>query len=166
MSAPDVGRMNPGIEHHKIVVNLANGCTIRGYFRTEEYSDLKSLLEGAGRAFPDILTVYSEIDGSPIEIEIDSIKAVFFVRDFEGDRQREGLRYYTRGPEVGALWVEIEFQDGELLEGTIYNSVHHLVGNGFFLHPSDLGSNNLLVYVSKRSISNYRVLGVRTIANG
>jgi hypothetical protein len=156
----------PGVQQHKVVVNLSNGQTVRGYFRTEEVSDLNTLLENVGRSFPDVMTIYLEQDGSVMQIELISIKAVFFVREFEGDSHREGIRYYTRGPEVGALWVEIEFQDGELLEGTIHNSVHHLVENGFFLHPSDVGSNNLLIYVSKRSIVNYRVLGVRTIANG
>ena len=145
---------------------MADGSTVRGYFRGAEYSDLNSLLERAGRTFPDVLTVHSENDGSPMDIDMGRIKAVFFVRDFKGNREREPIRYYTRGPEVGALWVEVEFRDGELLEGTIHNSIHHLVGNGFFLHPSDAGSNNLLIYVSKSSLANYRVLGVRTIANG
>lgn len=166
MSAPGLGNPKPGTSQHKVVVNLANGRTVRGYFRTEEYTDLHSLLAGVGRSFPEVMTVYAETDGSPVEIELINIKAVFFVRDFEGDKKREGMRFYARGPEVGALWVEIEFQDGEVLEGTIHNSVHHLIGSGFFLHPSDAGSNNLLIYVSKRSIVNYRVLGVRTIANG
>jgi len=35
------------------------------------------------------------------------------------------------------------------------------MGDGFLLRPSDAESNNLLVYVNKSAISNYRVLGVR-----
>jgi hypothetical protein len=65
------------------------------------------------------------------------------------------------GPSVGPIWAEIRFKDNEIIEAMIDNSAKHLSGDGFWFHPSDAGSNNLLVYVNKSAIANYRVLGIQ-----
>jgi hypothetical protein len=83
------------------------------------------------------------------------------VKSFAGNPQKKQLRFYKHGPEVAEIWVEIRFKDNEILEGLIDNSIEHLTGEGFLLHPSDVGSNNLAVYVNKAAIAEYRVLGVR-----
>jgi hypothetical protein len=57
--------------------------------------------------------------------------------------------------------VRLQFRDGEVMEGIIYNSIRYLVDPGFFLLPTDPDSNNRLVYVRKSWLSDYRVLGMR-----
>jgi hypothetical protein len=91
------------------------------------------------------------------------LKAVFCVKSFEGDSARQNIRFYANGPVVERIWVEIQFRTKEVIEGTLHNSLRHLVDNGFFLQPSDPESNNILVYIDKSSIMNYRVLGVRAV---
>ena len=57
--------------------------------------------------------------------------------------------------------AEVLFNDNEVIEGTIDNSVRHTLDHGTLLSPSDPNSNNLLVYANKAAVTNYKVLGVR-----
>ena len=57
--------------------------------------------------------------------------------------------------------MRIEFFDTESIEGTVENSIHHLVEPGFFMKPPDPRSNNDILYVLKNSLINFRILGVR-----
>jgi hypothetical protein len=98
-------------------------------------------------------------------VDWSQIKAVFFVSSLKGDSEQETVRFYTSGPEVQSIWVEIVFSDGEVIEGCIRNSLHHLKDDGFFLRPSTPGGNNLLIYVNKSAIVSFRVLDVRTMEN-
>ena len=93
-------------------------------------------------------------------MERSKIKAIFFVSSFEGDRDHEPVRFYHSGPSPKLIWAEVAFHDGEIVEGFVQNSLHHLLGDGFFLTPSSPGGNNRLIYVNKAAIASYRVLGV------
>jgi|UPI00047E02D3 hypothetical protein len=150
----------------KVVVHLEGGQIVKGFLPVEDPKDLQSVLERPRQNFQETITVFSSEDRSPVQVDLSSIKAMFFVNSFTGNSERNNLRYYIHGPEVGAIWVEVQFKDDEIMEGTVHNSIHHLIADGFFLHPSDPGSNNRLVYIPKSAIKDYRVLGVRTLANG
>ena len=65
-----------------------------------------------------------------LEIDWSQVKAVFFVATFEGDREFEAVRFFTSG-QGQTIWVEIVFADGEIIEGCIRNSLHHLKYDGF-----------------------------------
>ena len=58
--------------------------------------------------------------------------------------------------------MRLQFCDLETSEGMIYNSLDFLTNLGFFLKPPDPKSNNEVVYVVKSSLTDFRVLGVRT----
>ncbi|UCF67380.1 MAG: hypothetical protein JSV80_16670 [Acidobacteriota bacterium] len=95
-------------------------------------------------------------------ITLDELKAVFFVRTFEGDRQRAGHR--SGSPMGGGFAapsaasdtrrpgrrLRIRFFDGEELIGfTVgYNTNHP----GFFIVPAEAASNNERVYVVHRAV--------------
>jgi hypothetical protein len=88
------------------------------------------------------------VDGGPsVEIRCKSLKAAFFVRDFEGDRQRKDLRGFITGPAETAQGkkLAVRFKDGELLCG--YSLSYSPERDGFFMFPADPGSNNLRIYV-------------------
>jgi hypothetical protein len=80
---------------------------------------------------------------------------------FEGDSDHKELNFHSRAPIVHGIWVRLQFRDGEVMEGIIYNSIRYLVDPGFFLLPTDPDSNNRLVYVRKSWLADYRVLGMR-----
>jgi hypothetical protein len=153
-------------DEEKVVVHLTGGKVIKGFLPVEGPADLQSLLEKPRLNFTGPITIFSAEGRVPIQIDAEQLKAIFFVNSFSGNKERNALRYYIHGPEVGAIWVEVLFKDDEIMEGTVHNSIHHLIADGFFLHPSDPGSNNRLVYIHKNAIKDYRVLGVRTLANG
>jgi hypothetical protein len=150
-----------GTEYRKVVVNLGDGRVLRGLMKTARITGLDALLELSSRKFPQTITL--ETDNGPLEVLLKDSKAVFFVKSFEGDLERHGLRFYTHGPVIRGIWVEIQFKDNEVIEGIIENSINHIVDEGFLLSPSDPESNNILIYVNKSAMKHYRVLGVRMI---
>lgn len=153
----------PGRDVHKVVVHLKDGTLMRGYFEEALPITLEDLLEKPHHRIPRRLTLRNVENGGCFEIDVATVKAVYFVKSFEGERDKKKIRFYTYGPAVQGIWVEIRFRDGEILEGMIQNSLHHLVDDGFLLTPSDPESNNHVLYVPKDSIADYRVLGVQTI---
>jgi hypothetical protein len=59
--------------------------------------------------------------------------------------------------------MRLQFLDGEVMEGIVYNSIRYLIDPGFFLLPTDPDSNNRLVYVRKNWLADHRVLGMRKL---
>ncbi|NNE44296.1 MAG: hypothetical protein HKN12_08795 [Gemmatimonadetes bacterium] len=83
-------------------------------------------------------------------ILIRDLKAVFFVRDLEGDPLHNEEKSFTGRKRVGRkTWVE--FQDGECLAGWVesLNAEDH----GFFLFPVDPFSNNEKVFVVRSAVA-------------
>lgn len=147
---------------HKIVIAQRDGTVTRGYFLSEISTGLDSLSNDPQSRFREAFASrYISGDGGPLDIDWSQVKAVFFVSTYEGDRGHEPVRFYGNGPQIECIWVEVVFHDGEVIEGCIRNSLRHLVDDGFFLHPSTPGGNNLLIYVNKAALQSYRVLGVR-----
>ena len=87
-------------------------------------------------------------DGSAsIEIRCKQLKALFFVKTFEGDRHRKDIRGFIAAPAETAQGkkIAVRFKDGELMCG--YSLSYLPDREGFFLFPADTASNNLRVYV-------------------
>jgi len=143
----------------KVVINCGAGKVIRAFSSFIEPKKPESLASSC--PIEELLNSCVAEDGSDLRLDAATVKAVFFVSSFEGDRQYEPVRFYTAGNDPGLIWVEILFRDGEIVEGCVQNSVHHLLGDGFFLLPSSPGSNNLMIFINKAAMASYRVLGVR-----
>ncbi len=146
----------------KVVINR-NGHLVKGYIESQHWEELEGLLIHGIRRVPDVLKVRLAEDGSIKSIPIEDVKAVFFVKSFEGQRSRNDLKFFSNAPMVHGIWVQLQFKDGEIMEGIILNGMHHLVEQGFFVHPTDPDGNNKLVYVLKSALADYRVLGVRSL---
>lgn len=85
------------------------------------------------------------------EVFCSEIKAVFFVKDLQGDRSREDLPGFVTEPGetlVGRK-IAIRFKDGELLCG--YSMQYSPAKAGFVVFPADTACNNLRVYVLTHS---------------
>jgi len=91
--------------------------------------------------------------GETMFLELTQLKAVFFVREFEGDRSRVDRHEFDNAP-YGRK-VEVTFEDGEVLRGT---TVAYREGSGFFVQPADSGSNNMRVFVSPGAALQVRFL--------
>jgi hypothetical protein len=155
------GTQDPGSPRRfKAVVNYLSGDVLKGYLETTRDLDLAALfLQPAG---PDpVFSVKVLGTDNPREVPLRDIKSLYVVKSLKGDSTRRDLHFYSNGPDLGSVWVEVRFTDNEVVEGLVENSVEHLLGEGFLLRPSDPGTNNLAIYVNKAAIASYRALGVR-----
>ncbi len=121
-------------ETNKVVVRFLDGHLLKG--TTEDF-------------FPNRPTFHLRPAGSSEarDIHCKDLKAVFFVKDFAGDRSRHEVRGFacatsdiSRGKKIA-----IRFKDGELVFG--YTLTYMPDRSGFFMTPADPSSNNLRAYV-------------------
>jgi hypothetical protein len=91
---------------------------------------------------------------------VDGVKAIFFVKSFEG-KQHDDLRFYDDREPMDCLWVRVTFQDDEVIEGIIRNDSSFVFNSCFLMSPVDPEGNNWLVYIIKTQLKNFQVLGLR-----
>jgi hypothetical protein len=146
----------------KVVIFVGNEI-IKGFVQTRAGDSLDALLQNASADPPTLLRVWRLGDGEILEIPIGKTKAIFYVKEFDENRQQKSLRFYKGTPIMHGVWIHLEFTDGEIMEGLVYNTIRFLVDPGFFIIPSDPYSNNRLVYVVKSWLKDCRILGLRNI---
>lgn len=149
-------------DEHRVVINGAGGI-VRGFIQLEKGNTVEDLRNH--RNGLSLSTIRLRLVGSSSyeEISTEAAKAVFFVSSFEGERDRKDLRFHQDSPVPEGVWVQVEFADGEIMEGILRNSIDYLLEPALLLLPTDPGGNNQLVYVPKTSMKDFRVLGVRPI---
>jgi len=85
-------------------------------------------------------------DRSVITPPIESLKAVFFVRDLDGKDHPEGhWKENSPGAPRAGKMVVVTFRDGEKMRGRVLGAPGS--GAGFFLYPAEPDSNNERVFV-------------------
>ena len=91
--------------------------------------------------------VVADGSGEVVELRLRQLKALFFVRSFEGDPARQDVKGFVESPPETSQGrkIAVRFRDGEFLCG--YTLSWSPDREGFFLFPADLGSNNQRVYV-------------------
>ena len=91
--------------------------------------------------------------GPAVEVRCKELKALFFVRDLNGNHRRRDVRGFLTAPNEGTHGkkIAIRFKDGELLCG--YTLTFTPDREGFFVFPADPGSNNQRIYVITGSAS-------------
>jgi len=92
-----------------------------------------------------------------VEVPVQRLKAVFFVRDLSGNSQYQERKRYLQGENPGGVKLEVTFADGEVLVGSTplgYDPKRQ----GFFVTPADPKSNNLRVFVVASAVKGVRQL--------
>lgn len=131
----------------KVIVRTRDQQLFRGFSKAEFIDDQNVRIidaKGNQQSFP-----------------LQDLKAVFFVRDFQGDPSYRAVRFFAKEDPAPWLWVQLTYQDGEIMEGRVRNSPALLDGAGFYLWLSDEGANNVLVYVVKSALKDFRVLALK-----
>ena len=83
------------------------------------------------------------------------LKAVFFVRDFNGNPQyQERKDVWQPRDREGAS--KSRFSDGEIIVGTTLN--YRPDGQGFFVSPADPAANNTRIFVVATALRRVRFL--------
>jgi len=78
------------------------------------------------------------MNGEIVPIDVEMLKALFFVKNFEGNKDHE--EEYTDAVPGGGRKVRIEFNDGETVIG--FSLGYAPNRQGFFVIPADTKSNN------------------------
>jgi hypothetical protein len=120
---------------------------LRGYVNPQTF--LKS--DGV-----EILSVTGQVSLLPYE----EVKGVYFVRDFEGDRDHVERKIFTSRPKLDGLWLRMKFKDSEIIDGIVPNNLLLMSDKGFTVVPPDPFANNQRIFVPKSALSELLVLGV------
>lgn len=146
----------------KVVAHLRDHKLIKGFTDAVPASNLEALVEQEPVALPRIIAVRPAKSRQKVSFPLASLKALFFVKSFEGHREYNEIKFFGNHPQVEGLWVRLKFYDNEFTEGVVRNSLDLLTNPGFFLKPPDPESNNEIIYVVKASLIEFQVLGVKT----
>lgn len=117
---------------NKIVVHWENGEIAKGY--SLDFSSTCKSFHLKNQKDP----LCSE------EVDLCTLKAVFFVKDFLGDSLHEYSRDFRPVP-AGIRHVEVSFCDGEKFFG--YSDEIHTDCLGFFISPIDPDANTTRAFV-------------------
>jgi hypothetical protein len=90
------------------------------------------------------------------EIKLEHLKAVFFVKSFEGNRSYQERKSFE-GPTMGGIKIKVFFIDGEILLGTTNGYKPDKIGFWFF--PVDKNSNNVRAFIVNSAVKGVK-LGV------
>ena len=134
----------------KAVVKYKNGEIIKGWI--EDFRPDRDSF----KLFP--LIEYSEKER--LKIKYDSLKAVFFVKDFIGDKNYKKVRTFNVDIMItpSQRKLIVNFMDGEHLYGTSHSYGRYKVG--FFVYPIDPKDNSERIFVVHSAIESVRLMKI------
>jgi len=134
----------------KVVVKYQNGEIIKGW--VEDFRlDRESFI-----LFP--LIEYSQEER--MEINFDALKAVFFVKDFLGDKNYKKVRTFNIDLKItpSQRKLIVNFVDGEHLYGTSHDYGRYKIG--FFIYPIDPKDNSERIFIVQSAVESVRLMKI------
>jgi small nuclear ribonucleoprotein (snRNP)-like protein len=132
----------------KIVARFNDGRILKGYLK--DFSVNK-----------DVVILHEAEKKKKHTIPIEDLKALFFVKTFEGDSGYSERKAYGVRKSIGRK-VYVKFKDGESMIGFIEGELPWKKGfflsksdtgdKGFFLIPTDSEGNNIKIFVVGSSV--------------
>ena len=132
------------MEARKIVARFQNGKIVKGY--TQNFFPNRPVFH--------VLPMDAASKTDPIEIQVSELKAVFFVRDFVGNKGHDERKGLAPGEKVQGRLIEVIFRDGEVLVGS--TTGYDPKRPGFFFFPIDPKSNNIKAYILSSALRGVR----------
>jgi len=123
-----------------VVARFLDGRTLKG--TTHDFAPTKTefhLHEGI------------EERSAAVTVTTSSLKAIFFVRTYEGDPTHKDNYSFDESGGHGGRRIRIRFRDGEVMAG--YTMGYNAQKPGFFLIPADPDGNNSRVYVLNAAVA-------------
>ncbi len=134
--------------HKKVVVRKMDKEVLRGYVNPHAFAKDDGI---------EVLSISGQLSLLPYG----DVKAVYFVRDFDGDVEHAERKVFTSRPKADGLWLRMKFKDDEILDGILPNNLLLLLEErGFTVVPPDPYANNQRIFVPKSSLVELQVLGV------
>ena len=122
----------------KVVVHFRDGRLLKGY--TSDLSPNQ----------PTFRLTPVDWGGETETIQIEALKAVFFVKEFAGDSAYSERKAFASDAPYVPGRVEFHMEDGESLVGVVQD--YQPDEAGFFLAPADPKSNNVRCFVVGKAI--------------
>ena len=134
------------MEPSKIVIRYRDGRILKG--TTQNFFPNKPVfhVNRVGGAGP----------GDVVEVKVEDLKAVFFVRDFTGNPKHIERKQLVPGERPQGRLIEVTCKDGEVIVGT--TTGYDPIRPGFFLFPIDPSANNARVFVMTSAVRSARFL--------
>lgn len=127
---------------NQVVARFMDGRVIKG--QCFDFSAMKPVchIQQAGQA--------------ATEVVLRELKALFFVKDLQGDPQHQEAKTLEPGDRrgAGARPMEVQFRDGEVLVGFVtgYSAERPY----FFMAPADAASNNMRILVNRGAVESVK----------
>jgi hypothetical protein len=145
----------------RVVVHLREGGLLKGFLHGGNGVLDTALSRGSG-SLPSVGLQLKSVSGDVLEVDLEAAKAVFVVNSFEGRPDYTEIKFFHETPGIAGLWVRVKFLDNEVTEGIVQNSLDFVNNPGFFMKPPDPQSNNRRVYVLKKFLLDFKVLGIQS----
>lgn len=116
----------------KVIIRFKDGRKLKGYVR-----DFFSGASGFG--------FRKKLSDKETSLVIDDLKAVFFVRDLDGNPGYTEKKEFSGDQDYAGKKVRVTYRDGEVAFGTVLS--YNPERPGFLMVPSDENSNNLKIFV-------------------
>jgi len=97
----------------------------------------------------------AEGGGVPLHVSIEEMKALFYVKDYLGNREFVPRKRFEGAGE--GRKVIVTFMDGEVVYGVV-NSFDEKI-RGFFMAPADPDDNNMRIFVVRGSVRSLQFPG-------
>jgi hypothetical protein len=124
---------------NRVVARFRDGRIVKGY--TYDFAPDKGFFH----------VTDAEDDKKVVEVSVALMKAVFFVKTFEGYRDHGESEDLARESleKTPGLKMKVTFTDGEVMAGSTH--VYDPERIGFFIFPADKETNNERVFVVRES---------------
>ncbi len=126
----------------KIVVNLNGGVVHKGV--THDFSPKQETFH----------VLPAEGGGVPVRVRMGDMKALFWVKDYLGNREYVARREFGPGKVPEGRKAIVTFADGETIWGSVTED--DPAAGGFFFVPADERDNNMKIFVVRKSVKELR----------
>ena len=123
---------------NKIVVHMKDGSIHKGV--THDFAPDK----------PGFHLLPAEGGGVPMKVGLEQMKALFYVRDYLGNRDFVARKQFDDARRAGRRAI-LTFEDGEEMWGTLGEGYDEK-GSGFYFFPVDEEDNNIRIFVIRSSL--------------
>jgi hypothetical protein len=121
--------------------------TIQGFINPQTFQQPEGI---------ELLTIHGAVSILPYS----DVKALCFVRDFDGGSVWKEHRAFATRPKTEGLWVRLVFQDGDSMDGLLPKNLLQLEQFGFTVAPPDPTFHNQRIFVPRAALKDVQALGV------
>jgi hypothetical protein len=98
----------------------------------------------------------AEGGGVPIRVRVDDMKALFYVKDYIGNRDFVARRQFDEAHRAARKAI-VSFRDGEEIWGILGEGADEN-GAGFYFFPADERDNNIRIFVVRSAMKELRLV--------